>query len=131
LIPVFAPPHDTDHEEAAMELVETTLSPVQRRAGAAWVPWNDLAAQQRRRGERVRVLAQGEDVMLQLDDGTVRRGWVLRLVGSGAAGAYVIMFGAALDRRVPLGERRPEAVVQDVEVRIIPTQRRRRVDLLL
>jgi hypothetical protein len=119
-----------------MELVETTLSPVQRRAGAAWVPWSDLAAQQRRRGERARVLSPGEDVMLQVDGGVVHRGWVLRLVGAGvgagAEGAYVIMFGAALARRVPLAtERRPEPVVQDVEVRVVPTQRTRRVDLLL
>jgi hypothetical protein len=115
-----------------MELVETTLSPVQRRAGAAWVPWSDLAAQQRRRGERVRVLAPGEDVMLQVGRGVVHRGWVLRLVGSGAEGAYVIMFGAALARRVPLAtDRRPEPVVQDVEVRVSPAQRTRRVDLFL
>jgi hypothetical protein len=45
------------------------------------------------------------------------------------------MFGAALDRRVPLAtERRPEPVVQDVEVRVVrpvvPAQRRQ-VDLFL
>jgi hypothetical protein len=105
-----------------MELVETTLSPVQRRAGAAWVPWRDLAAQQVRRGEPVRALAPGDDVMLQVDGDTVHRGWVLRNVGSDADGAYVIMFGAAVTRRVPMGERRP--VVQDVEVRVVATQRR-------
>lgn len=115
-----------------MELVETTLSPVQRRAGAAWVPWRDLAAQQRRRGEPVTVLAPGDDVMLQLDDGAVHRGWVLRNVGSGSDGAYVITFGATLVRRVPLGTRhRPEPVVQDVVVRVVPGQRNRRVSLYL
>ena len=75
-----------------MELVVTTLSPVQRLAGAAWVPWTDLAAQQRRRGEQVRVLAPGDDVMLQ-DGDTVHRGRVLRYVGTGADGAYVIEEG--------------------------------------
>ena len=85
-----------------MELVETTLSPVQRRAGAAWVPWRELAAQQVRRGEPVRFLAPGDDVLLEVDDDTVHRGWVLRNVGSGRDGACVIMFGAAVSRRVPM-----------------------------
>lgn len=108
-----------------MELVEVTLSPVQRAAGAAWVLWRDLATQQLRRGERIRVLAPGDDVMLQVEDGTVHRGWVLRNSGSGSDGAYVIMFGATLARRAPLStERRPEPVVQDVEVRVVPQQRR-------
>jgi hypothetical protein len=115
-----------------MELVETILSPVQRRAGAAWVPWSDLAAQQLRRGGPVKVLAPGDDVMLQIDGGAVHRGWVLRNVGSGSDGAYVIMFGAALSRRVPLGSRQlPEPVVQDVEVRVVPAQRARSVSLYL
>jgi diadenosine tetraphosphatase ApaH/serine/threonine PP2A family protein phosphatase len=115
-----------------MELVDVTLTPVQRRAGAAWVLWRDLAAQQRRRGERVRVLAPGDDVMLRTDDDTVLRGWVLRNVGAGADGAYVIMFGDTLSRRVPLQvERRPEPVVQDVVVRVVPAQRNRRVNLYL
>ena len=108
-----------------MELVESTLSPVESRAGAARVRWTDLAAQQRRRGEQVRVLAPGDDVMLQVDDGTVHRGRVLRYVGTGAEGAYVIIFGAPLSRRDPL--RRTEPVVQDVEARVIPMQRHRRV----
>jgi hypothetical protein len=107
-----------------MELVVTTLSPVQRLAGAAWVPWTDLAAQQRRRGEQVRVLAPGDDVMLQ-DGDTVHRGRVLRYVGTGADGAYVIIFGAPLSRRDPL--RRTEPVAQDVVARVIPMQRHRRV----
>jgi len=115
-----------------MELIEVTLSPVQRRTGAAWVPWRDLAAQQRRRGEQVRVLAPGDDVMLHVDGREVHLGWVLRNAGSGTNGAYVIVFGAALARRVPLGtERRPEPVVQDVEVRVVPAQRSGRVSLYL
>jgi hypothetical protein len=114
-----------------MELVEATLTPLQRRSGAAWVPWRDLAAQQRRRGEPIRVLAPGDDVMLQVDD-TVVRGWVLRNAAANGDGAYVIMFGAALGRRVPLStQRRPEPVVQDVEVRVVPAQRDRRVSLYL
>ena len=112
-----------------MELVETTLSPVQRRAGATWVRWTELAAQQRRRGERVEVLAPGDDVMLQVDGETVHRGRVLRYVGTGADGAYVIMFGEALARRAPL--RRTEPVVQEVAVRVVPTQRSGHVDLEL
>jgi hypothetical protein len=111
-----------------MELVETTLSAVQRRAGAAWVPWRDLAAQQVRRGDPVRLLAQGEDVLLQVEDGTVRRGTVLRKVGSGADGAYVITFGTAVSRRIPT--QRQDAPVQEVQVRRIPAQRRP-VDLYL
>jgi hypothetical protein len=114
-----------------MELVETSLTPVQRRAGAAWVPWRDLVAQQVRRGEPVTVLAPGDDVMLQVEDGTVHRGSVLRNAGSGAAGAYVIIFGAAIARRAPLGtRRRPEPVVQDVEVRVV-RERTPRVSLYL
>jgi hypothetical protein len=112
-----------------MELVVTTLSPVQRHAGAAWVPWRDLAAQQRRRGAAIRVLAPGDDVLLQVDEDTVHRGWVLRNVGSGVGGAYVIMFGAALARRVPVRHTAP--VVQDVEVRVIPAQRSGPVSLYL
>ena len=108
-----------------MELVEVTLTPVQRRAGAAWVPWRELAAQQRRRGAQVRVLAPGDDVMVKVDDGTIHRGWVLRNASAAGEGAYVIMFGTTLARRLPVGtERRPEPVVQDVEVRVVPAQRR-------
>jgi len=115
-----------------MELIDVTLSPVQRRAGAAWVPWRELAAQQLRRGEQVRVLTPGEDVMLRVDGDTVHRGWVLRNAAAGDEGAYVIMFGATLARRVPLGtERRPRPVVQDVEVRVVPAQRTRSVSLYL
>lgn len=115
-----------------MELVETTLSPVQRRAGAAWVPWTDLAAQQLRRGEAVKVLAPGDDVLLHIDGREVHCGWVLRNVGSGSDGAYVIVFGAALSRRAPLGTRhRPEPVVQDVKVRALHAQRTRSVSLYL
>jgi hypothetical protein len=78
-----------------------------------------------RRGEPVRVLAPGDDVLLQVHGDTVHRGWVLRNVGSGPAGAYVIVFGSAVSRRVPVGERRPE--VQDVRVRAVPAQRRVRL----
>jgi len=104
-----------------MELVETTLTAVQRRAGAAWVPWRDLAAQQVRRGNPVRLLTQGEQVLLQVEDGTVRRGTVLRNVGSCVDGAYVITFGPEI-RRSPVAQ--PEVEVQDVRVRRIPAQRR-------
>ena len=120
-----------------MEHVDVTLTPLQRRAGAVWVPWRDLAAQQRRRGRRVKALAPGEDVMLQLDGETVCRGWVLRNAYAGDEGAYVIMFGSGLSRRVPVQEeRRPEPRVQEVVVRAVPQQRapqqeRRRVNLYL
>ena len=120
-----------------MELVEVTPTPLQRRAGAVWVPWHDLAAQQRRRGRQVKALAPGEDVMLQLDGETVCRGWVLRHAYAGAEGAYVILFGSGLSRRVPVqDERRPEPRVQEVAVRVVPQQRapreeRRRVNLYL
>lgn len=70
-----------------MELVEVSLTPLQQRAGAVWLPWRELAAQQLRRGAPVRALAPGDDVMLRIgssederdpsgDD--LRRGWVLR-----------------------------------------------------
>lgn len=92
-----------------MELVDVSLTPLQQRAGAVWVPWRDLAAQQRRRGEKVAALAPGDDVMLRLDDGRVCRGWVLRNTFAGSDGASVIMFGPWLDRRAPVqAERRPE-----------------------
>ena len=87
-----------------MEIIETALSRVEQRAGVVRVLWTELAAQQRRRGEAVRVLASGDDVMLLVDGDLVRRGWVLRYVGSGAEGAYVVMFGAWLTRHVPLRE---------------------------
>jgi hypothetical protein len=87
-----------------MEIVETALSRVEQRAGVVRVAWTELAAQQRRRGEPVRVLAPGDDVMLLVDGDIVRRGWVLRYVGSGADGAYVLMFGEWLTRHVPLRE---------------------------
>jgi hypothetical protein len=119
-----------------VELVETVLSPAQSRAGAVWVTWRDLAAQQVRRGEQVRVLNPGDDVLLQAPGGTVHRGYVLRNVGAGVDTASVVVFGAAVSRRAPVGERRP-AAVQDVEVRVVPAQRgpampeRRRVNLYL
>jgi len=134
-----------------MELVEVTLTPLQRRAGAVWLPWRDLAAQQLRRGEPVRALTPGDDVMLRIGGGSdeeresttggdVRRGWVLRNATAGVEGAYVIVFGDALRRRVPLSDQRPAAPrrgtpaqrrpetlaeprVQDVHVRVIPRQR--------
>jgi hypothetical protein len=90
-----------------LEIVDVTLTPVQRRAGAVWVPWRELAAQQRRRGVPVRGLAHGDDVVLRVDDDTVHRGWVLRNATVGTEGAYVIMFGATLSRRVPLGSLPP------------------------
>jgi hypothetical protein len=90
-----------------MELVEVTVRGVQRRAGSVWVPWAELAAQQRRRGERLRSLAPGEEVVLQLDDRTTQRGWVLRNAHERTDGAYVIVVGDALARRVPVGGARP------------------------
>jgi hypothetical protein len=122
-----------------MELVDVTLTPLQRRTGAVWLPWHELVSQQRRRGERVRALAPGDDVMLRFEDGAVQRGWVLRNATAGDEAAYVIVFGKALGRRVPVSsqrrpERRPEvqAEVQDVRVRVVPAQRdRRRVNLYL
>ena len=100
-----------------MELVEVTLTPLQRRAGAVWLPWRDLAAQQARRGEPVRALTPGDDVMLRIGGGSdeegdtstggdVRRGWVLRNANAGVEGAYVIVFGDAVGRRIPLAEQR-------------------------
>jgi hypothetical protein len=120
----------SDHpQEAAMEIVDVTLTPVQRRAGAALVPWRDLAAQQRRRGEPLRELAPGDDVMLRVDD-TVQRGWVLRSATVGTEVAYVIMFGATLARRIPLGtERRPDRIARDRKSRGVPAQRRDGVSL--
>lgn len=122
-----------------MELVDVTPTALQRRTGAVWVPWRDLAAQQRRRGRRVRALAPGDDVMLRIDGETVCRGWVLRSAYAGDEGAYVIVFGAGLSRRVPVEEEcRPqlpvEPRVQDVVVRAVPQQRRpghERVNLYL
>jgi hypothetical protein len=128
-----------------VELVEVTPTPLQRRAGAVWVPWHELAAQQRRRGREVKALAPGDDVLLQLDGDVVCRGWVLRHAFAGQEGAYVIMFGSGLSRRVPVTDRRPEPRrrqapeprVQDVVVRVVPQQRqpgheeRRRVNLYL
>jgi len=117
-----------------MELVETSLTPVQRRAGLARVPWRALADQQVRRGESVRVLAPGDDVVLHVDDHGAHRGRVLRYDGSGADGAYVITIGAPMARR--RAERSPasakaEPVVQDVVLRLVPTQRSGRVSLYL
>ena len=117
-----------------MELVETSLTPVQRRSGLAWVPWRDLAAQQVRRGEPVRVLTPGEDVVLLVDGRISHRGRVLRYDDAGTAGAYVITIGALMARR--RAERRPgvegaEPVVQDVVLRVVPSQRSGRVSLYL
>jgi hypothetical protein len=124
-----------------VELIDVTPTPLQRRTGAVWVPWDDLAAQQRGRGEPVRVLAPGDDVMLRFEDGSVRRGWVLRNAKAGEERASVIVFAKALDRRIPLSpqrrprprpQRQPEPQVQDVPVRTIPPQRdRRQIDLFL
>lgn len=111
-----------------MELVEITLTPVQRRARLARVAWTDLAAQQRSRGEQVRVLAPGDHLLVHVDGHTTHRGRVLRYDGTGADGAYVIMIGAPVSRRV--ADRR-EPVVQDVEVRVVPQQRAPRVELFL
>jgi len=117
-----------------MDLVETSLTPVQRRAGLAWVTWRDLADQQVRRGEPVRVLSPGDNVVLHVDGHTSHRGRVLRYDGAGADGAYVITVGAPMARR--RAERRPasaqaEPVVQDVALRLVPTQRSGRVSLYL
>jgi hypothetical protein len=124
-----------------MELVDVTLTPLQRRTGAVWLPWHELVSQQRRRGDRVRALAPGDDVMLRFEDGSVQRGWVLRNATADAEAAYVIVFGRALGRRVPVSPQRrpeprpepgPEPRVQDVRVRMVPAQRdRRRVNLYL
>jgi hypothetical protein len=122
-----------------MEVVETTLTPVQRRAGLTRVAWTDVAAQQRRRGEPVRVLAPGDDVLLDVDGHTAHRGRVLRYDGAGADGAYVITIGAPVARRAVA--RRPVAgnavcdgvqpVVQDVVLRVVPAQRNTSVSLYL
>ena len=126
-----------------MELIDVTPTPLQRRTGAVWVPWDDLAAQQRGRGEPVRVLAAGDEVMLRFEDGSVRRGWVLRNAKAGEERASVIVFAKALDRRIPLFPPRrppprpqrppePQVQVQDVPDRMIPAQRdRRQIDLFL
>jgi len=155
-----------------VELVDVTLTPLQSRTGAVWLPWRELAAQQLRRGAPVRPLAPGDDVMLRIgggsdedgetgSEGGVRRGWVLRNANAGRESAYVIVFGEAVGRRIPLStQRRPEARtqivpqprpeprvqevrvqevrVQEVRVRRIPAQRapwdgeeRRRVNLYL
>lgn len=109
-----------------MEHVEVSLTPLQRRAGAARVRWTDLAAQQRRRGEPVRVLAPGEDVVLHVDGHTFHRGRVLSYLGAGADGSYVITIGAPMARRA--ATRRTAATVegevQEVELRVVPAQRR-------
>lgn len=110
-----------------MELVETTLSPVQRRARMARVGWRELAVQQQSRGDRVRVLAPGDHVLLRVDGLSTHRGRVLRYDGSGADGAYVIRIGAPVSRTSV----RSEPVVQDVEVRVVPRQRSPHVDVLL
>jgi hypothetical protein len=117
-----------------MELVETSLTPGQRRAGLAWVPWRDLADQQVRRGEPVRVLTPGDDVVLHVDGSTSHRGRVLRYDGAGATGAYVITIGAPMARQA--ASRRSaaegaEPVVQDVVLRVVPTQRSGRISLYL
>lgn len=115
-----------------MELVDVTLTRLQRRTGAVWVPWRDLALQQRQRGEAVTTLAPGDDVMLRLDGETVCRGWVLRNAFAGEEGAYVIVFGKPIGRRAPVSpQRRPEPRVQDVEVRGVAARRDRRVNLYL
>lgn len=115
-----------------METVEVTLSPVERRAGVTRVGWTDLAAQQRRRGDQVHVLAPGDDVVLDVDGHTFHRGRVLSYHGTGADGAYVITIGAPMSRHA--GRRATttaEPVVQDVVARVIPIQRDRRVSLYL
>ena len=117
-----------------MELVEATLTPRQRLAALAWVPWRDLADQQVRRGEPVRVLTPGEDVVLHVDGHTLHRGRVLRYDDAGEVGAYVITIGAPMARRSAarrLAGQGGEPVVQDVEVRVLPAQRDRRVSLYL
>jgi hypothetical protein len=86
-----------------MEIVELGSDAVRHRAGSAWVPWSDLAAQQRRRGEQVRSLLPGEDVVVRFDDRTEQRGWVLRNAHERTDGGYVIVLGEALARRVPVG----------------------------
>ncbi len=112
-----------------MEVVEVTLTPVQRRAGVTRVRWADLAAQQQRRGEPVRVLAPGDDVVLHVDGHTFHRGRVLSHIDAGTEGAYVITIGSAMARS--FGSRPGEPVVQDVEVRVVPAQRARSVSLYL
>ena len=129
-----------------MELVEATLTPRQRLAGLAWVPWRDVADQQARRGEAARVLTPGDDVLLRVEGHTVHRGRVLRYDEEGAA--YVITVGAPMAHRAPrrpaTRRARPRAQdvgvpdagvqdvgVQDVRVRVVPAQRTERVSLYL
>ena len=114
-----------------MELVDVTLTPVQRRAGLVRVRWTDLATQQQRRGEPVRALAPGDDVVLHVDGHTFHRGRVLRNVDTGPDGAYVITIGAAMGRSFGSRVGRAEPTVQDVEVRVVPTQHAGRVSLYL
>ena len=112
-----------------MELVDVTLSPLQRRAGVVRVPWTDLATQQRRRGEPVRALTPGDDVILHVDGHTFHRGRVVSNLLTGGDGTYVITIGTPMGRS--FGSRPVEPVVQDVEVRVVPPQRDRRVSLYL
>lgn len=87
---------------STLELVDVSVSAGRRRAGSVWVPWAEVAAQQRRRGERVRSLAPGDEVMLRLDSVTVQRGWVLRNAHERTDGVYVIVVGDAMARRLPV-----------------------------
>lgn len=131
-----------------MQFVETTLTPVQRRAGAARVLWTDLAAQQRRRGEAVRVLPQGEHVVLEVDGHAFHLGQVVSYLGEGAEGSYVVTIGKPLSRRsgrwlamsgsAPSAVDSADAEIIDAElveesprVGRIPAQRRERVSLYL
>jgi hypothetical protein len=75
---------------------------VRHRAGTAWVAWADLAAQQRRRGEPVRSLLPGEDVVVRFADHTEQPGWVLRN-SQERGGSYVIVLGQGSARRDPVG----------------------------
>lgn len=131
-----------------MQFVETTLTPVQRRAGAARVLWTDLAEQQRRRGEAVRVLPQGEHVVLEVDGHAFHLGQVVSYLGEGADGSYVVTIGKPLSRRsgrwlaasrsVAPSSDSVDAEIIDAELveendraGRIPAQRRERVSLYL
>jgi hypothetical protein len=113
-----------------MELVDVNLTPVQRRAGVTRVRWSDLTTQQQRRGEPVRALAPGDDVVLHVDGHTFHRGRVLSNVDSGPDGAYLISIGATTGRS--FGSPAPrtlEHAVRDTEVGV-PGERSGRLSLV-
>lgn len=111
-----------------MELVETTISPVERRTGTVRVLWTTVAEGQRRRGEPVVALVPGDGVLLLVDEHTFHSGRVLRYDGSGRDRAYLITVGVPMGRR--RAGRRTEPA-QDVRLRVVPAQRASTVSLSL